>query len=70
MKSSLLPTQNPDGFRSVREKNPFEVMPWSRGSAAVRNVACATQVTAGKTDSAGRNSSPAIFFSPRRSRSS
>ena len=59
-----------EGFSSVREKNPFETMPWSHGSAAVRNVACATQVTAGNTDAAGRNVSPAIPWRPRRSRSS
>ena len=49
------------GFISVREKNPFDVMPCSRGARAVRNVACAVQVTAGNTLFAGRNSSPAIF---------
>src|SRR2546423_9637402 len=32
-----------------RKYQPFPTMPWSRGNVPVRYVACAEQVTAGKT---------------------
>ena len=66
--SAALCSQN-DGRMRFASHTPFEVMPCARGSSPVRNVACATHVTAGKTDAPDAKERPAIFNAPRRSSS-
>ena len=66
--SAALCSQN-EGFMRFASHTPFDVMPCARGSSPVRNVACATHVTAGNADLPGAKESPAIFSAPRRSSS-
>ena len=57
------------GFLSSCDHHPFATMPCSAGESPVLSDACATHVTAGKTDSHGSNLSPATSVIALRSRS-